>query len=102
RPRARAVDLAFELATEHSLEPRGRRDESVEVDPRVDPIALEQVDEILGGDVAGGARSVGATAEPRAGGVEEHDTSLERSLGVCVAGSARVVEMSAHRSSEAD
>src|SRR2546423_5927369 len=55
RERARAVDLARQLAPEQALQPLGDADELVEVDPRLDAVAPEEVDEILGRDVAGGA-----------------------------------------------
>ena len=62
RERAGAVDLTFELPPEHALEPLGDADQRVEVDARLDPLAVEQVDEVLGGDVA---RSRGARTGSR-------------------------------------
>src|SRR6266852_7403920 len=44
---AGSVDLAFELPTEHALEPFGDADQRAEVDARLDPLAVQHVDEVL-------------------------------------------------------
>src|SRR5262249_30200300 len=60
-------------------------------------LALEQVDEILGGDVAGCARCEGAAADAADGPVEHSRARLDRCPGGCDRGVTRVVEMDADR-----
>src|SRR5207248_10780986 len=59
------------------------------------PVAIEEVDEVLGRDVAGGAGREGAAAESADGGVEEPHARLERRVGVGEARVARVVQVDA-------
>src|SRR3712207_7563623 len=47
RERPRAVDAAGQLAAQRALEPLRDADQRVEVDARLDALALEQVDEVL-------------------------------------------------------
>ena len=47
-----------------ALEPLRDADQRVEVDPRLDPLAVQQVDEVLRGDVPGRARRERAAADP--------------------------------------
>ena len=69
--RAGAVQVALEPAPEQLLEPLGDGDQRVEVDTGLDPLALEEIDEILGGDVSGRLRREGAAAEAADGGVQD-------------------------------
>src|SRR5918996_5332788 len=88
-----AVELALEAPPEDAFEPLGDADQAVEVDPGVDSLALEEVHEILGGDVAGCLRREGAPPEPSDRGVDERRSGLERREGVRVAGVPRVMEV---------
>ena len=58
-------------AAEDSLEPLRDADQRVEVDPRLYALAVEEEDEILGGDVARCARRERAAAEPAHGRLED-------------------------------
>ena len=49
---------------EDSFQPFRDADERVEVDARLDPLAVEEVDEVLGGDVARGPGSERAAPVP--------------------------------------
>src|SRR5439155_4206246 len=80
-----------ERAAEQRLEPLWHLDERVEIDPGLDAFPLEQEDEILGGDVPGRARRVGAAAQAADRSVEHGGAGFERSKRVRVAGVARVV-----------
>ncbi len=62
--------------------------------------ALEQVDEVLGGDVAGRVRGERAAAEAADRRVEDARARFQRGERIRVAGVARVVEVAAERSSE--
>jgi len=97
RERSRAVDLPLERPPEHALQPLRHFDQRVEVDAGFDPLAFEEVDEILGGDVAGRARSVGAAAEPADRGVQHGGARLDRRDRVGVAGVPGVVQVDADR-----
>ena len=72
-----------------------RRDERVEVDTRFHPLPVQEVDEVLGGDVAGGARRERAAAQPADGGLEDGRARLESRVGRREAGVPRVVEVDA-------
>ena len=52
RKRSCAIHLAFELLAENPLEPDRDTDQRIEIDSGLDPLAVEEVDQILGGDVA--------------------------------------------------
>src|SRR5579871_6678837 len=95
RPGPGAVDVALERPAEEALEPRRRRDERVEVDARLDALAFEQVDEVLGRDVARGARGERTAAEAADRGVQHPRARLEGGQAVRVAGVARVVAVEA-------
>src|SRR5581483_7835659 len=97
RPGAGAIDVAFEAAAEERLEPLGDGDERGEVDARLDPLALEQEDEILGRDVARRARRVRAAAEAADRRVEQPRARLERGETVRIPGVARVVPVEPRR-----
>src|ERR671930_1182438 len=90
---AGAVELSLEASPEDVLEPRRDFAQSGEVEARLDALALEEVDEILGRDVAARAGREWASAEAPDGGVEDGGAGLERSEGVRVARVARVVEV---------
>src|SRR5690606_38170122 len=53
-------------------------DHGVEIDAGLDAHAVQHVDDVFGGDVAGGAFGVGAAAQPGHGGVEDGDAGLQR------------------------
>src|SRR6266566_1106375 len=91
RPRSRAVDIPLELPAEDGLEPLGYGDERIEVDARLDAFPPEQINEILGRDVARRSRRVRAAAEPAHRRIEEACSRLERSEAVRVPGVAGVV-----------
>src|SRR3954454_17931484 len=118
-----AGELPWQVSSENAGDPERCVDERIEVDSGLDALALEQVDEVLGGDVPGRARSEGAAAEPadrgvqagRAGrrakgsaphtadrGVQDGRAGLERGQGVRVAGVAGVVEVAAGRAEGGD
>src|SRR5206468_594064 len=84
--RPRAVDLALGLAAGGGLEPLRDPDQRVEVHPGLHSLVLEQVDEVLGGDVAARARRIWAAAEAADRGIEHLRAGLERGQRVGVAG----------------
>src|SRR4051794_3360591 len=96
------VDLAFEPAAEHAFEPLGNSDQRVEVDAGLDSFALEQVDEVLGRDVACRARGVWAAAEAADRRVEHFGAGVERRERVRIAGVPGVVAMKPLRLRAAD
>ena len=98
--RAGAVDLARERPAEDLLQPGRDRDEVAEVDPRLDPLPIERVYEVLGGDVPRRPRRERAAPEPADRGVEDARARLECSERVRVAGVTRVVEVPADRDAE--
>src|SRR5439155_1614850 len=102
RERAGAVDLSRQLAAEHAFEPLRDPDQRVEVDARLDALAVEQVDEILGADVPGRPRSEGAAADASDRRVEHARARLERGVRVRKARVAGVVEVNADRDSQLD
>src|SRR3712207_9133244 len=83
RERPRAVDAAGQLAAQRALEPLRDADQRLEVDARLDALALEQVDEVLRGDVPRRARRERAAAEAADGRVEDGRAgrSEERRVG---------------------
>src|SRR5207244_5036808 len=85
------MDIPLELPPEHAFQPFGDRDDRIQVDARLDALALEQIEEILRRDVAGRARGVRAAAEPAHRRVEEACARLERGEAVRVSRVARVV-----------
>src|SRR4051794_15786607 len=60
---------------------------------RLDTEAMEQVEQTLGGEVAGGPRRVRAAAEAARRAVEAGDTGLQAGIGVRQRRAARVVQM---------
>src|ERR1700737_5012033 len=102
REGAGPVDLAFELPAEHALEPFGDADQPAKVDARLDPLAVQQVDEILCRDVAGRPRGERAAADSADGRVEQGRARLDRRVGVGEAGIARVVQVRANGKPEGD
>src|SRR5262245_49674641 len=95
RERAGLVDLSFQRPPELLLEPRGHADERIEVDPRLDPLAVQEVDEVLRGDVPGGARRERAAADAADRRVEHRGARLEGDERVRIARAAGVVEVDA-------
>ena len=78
-------------------EPLGHADQRVEVDAGDDALALEQVDEVLGRDVARGARRERAAAQAADRRVEQLHADVEPGDGVRVARVARVVQVQPDR-----
>src|SRR5918996_1091856 len=97
RERPRAVDVSLERALQHALEPFGDADQRLQVDPGLDALAVEDVDEALGPDVPGRPRGEGASADASDGCVEHRGSSLERGERVRVAGVAGVVQVGSDR-----
>src|SRR5438094_4508310 len=91
------MDVALERAAEHLLQPARHGHERAEVDAGLDPLSLEQVDEILGRHVAGRAWREGTAAEAADGCVEHMRAGLERGEAVRVARVARVVAVKPRR-----
>ena len=99
QPAARAGPhhLTGEVAADEVLGEVGGVDERVEIDTGVDVHVLEHVDQVLGDDVAGRARRVGAAAEPADRRVVARDAAAEAGEHVREAGAARVVEVQPDR-----
>src|SRR3954465_11611015 len=97
-----AGELPWQVSSENAGDPERCVDERIEVDAGLDALALEQVDEVLGGDVPGRARSEGAAAEPADRGVQDGRAGLERGQGVRVAGVGGFVEVAAGRAEGGD
>ena len=89
--RGRPVPAAARPSTPSSHS--ATRDQRVEVDARLDTLAVEQVDEILGADVAGRARRERAAADAADRRVEHGRARLQRRVRVREAGVARVVQV---------
>src|SRR6478672_3476806 len=62
--------------------PDAGRGDLLEVDTGVDPEAVQHPDQILGGEVPGGALGVGAAAEPARARVVRRDAGVQRGVGV--------------------
>src|SRR5690349_992378 len=90
-PASGAVHVTLERPAEDASEPVRDADQCVEVDPGLDALPLEEVDEILGRDVAGCAGRERTAAEAAHRGVENARAAVERGETVRVAGIARVV-----------
>ena len=73
------------------------RDQRVEVDARLHALAVEEVDEVLGRDVARRVRGERAAAEAADGRVEQRRARLQARDRVRIARVAGVVEMEADR-----
>ena len=99
---SRAVQLALEAASEHLGDPLARPDEAVEVDAGAHPLALERVDEVLGGDVAGRPRRERASTEASDRRIQHRGARVERSERVRVPRVPRVVEVTAGGTAELD
>src|SRR3990170_269475 len=76
-------------------QPARDRDQRVEVHAGLDPHLVQHVHHVLGGDVAGGPRRVGAAAQAADGAVEPVDADLERREDVRRRHAARVVQVQA-------
>ena len=74
-------------------DPRTDLRDLVQVSQSGESASLEGVEDVLGGDVAGGPGGVGAAAEPAHGGVEGADAEGERRKDVGHAHAERVVVM---------
>src|SRR5208282_5189271 len=73
------------------------RNQPLDVDPGLEPHRLEHEGEILGDDVAGGARRVGAASEPAQRGVEGACAGVQRRQHVGEAEPTGIVEMAGNR-----
>jgi len=65
----------------------------VEADTGLDAEAVQHIEQILGRQVPGGARSVRAAAEAAGGGIERGDAEIQRGEHVRQGSAARVVEV---------
>src|SRR3954463_7227904 len=89
----RAVHLARKVSSQDAFEPLRHADQPVEVDPGLDSLAMQEVDEVLGGDVPRRAGREGAAAEPSDRGLEDSRAGLQGGVGVGEPGIPRVVEV---------
>ena len=64
------------------------------VDPRFDAQTVEQIQHVLGSDIAGGAFGVGTTAETGHRAVKSRDAAFERRIDIGHRLAVSVVEMS--------
>src|SRR4051812_2258242 len=71
------VHLARQAPTDHGLCHAPGFDQLVEIDAGLDAHAVQHVDEIFGGQVAGGTRSVGAAAQASDCGIEIANAELQ-------------------------
>src|SRR4051794_19917317 len=91
-PAARLPDLGRERPTEGVRdEPCGGQD-PIERHVRLPAGGIEEVDEVLRGEIPGGAGSVGAAAGATCRRVEAADSRIEAGRDVCQGSAARVVE----------
>ncbi len=74
---------------------RAQGEQPVEVDAGFDAHAGQQVGQVLGGDVAAGARRMRAAADAAEAGIEPADAQPQRGVAVGQAQAAGVVEMGA-------
>ena len=93
RERPGAVDAARQLAAEQLLQPHRDGDQRLEIDARLHALAPEQVEDVLGRDVAGRTRREGAAAEPADRCVEQRRSGLESRPRIRDPRVTRVVEM---------
>src|SRR5688500_16451877 len=70
------VDLPRKLTPQNALEPFRDGDERVEVDTGFHPLPVQEVDEILGGDLARGVWREGTAADPADGCLEDGGAGL--------------------------
>ena len=94
RARARRASRAAGRGRSEIVRPASRS--FVEVDAGLDAEAVQQVDDVLGRDVAGRALRVRTAAEPRDARVERRDAELEARVDVRERLPVGVVEMAAH------
>ena len=80
------------MADERFDRARGRGD-AFEPHARGDAETVEQVDEILGGEVAGGARRIRTSAQAAGRRIEDRDARLEAGIDVDERRAARVVKV---------
>src|SRR3954471_17910529 len=94
---ASAQQRARQVVTDDALRHLRRFDRSLQVDVDVDSAVPQQVDQVLDGDIAAGARSERTAAEAADRGVEPGDTSADGSVRAGQASPAGVVEVGAQR-----
>src|SRR4051794_9620715 len=92
-PAARLPDLRRERPTEGVRDEPCCRQDPVERDARIPAGGIEEVDEVLGREIPGGARSVGAAAGAACRRVEAADSPTEAGRDVGEGSAARVVEV---------
>ena len=95
--RPRAVDPARQLLAQHALEPACNLEHRVEIDAGLDPFALEHVEQILRGNVAGCAGRKGAAAEPTHRSIENRRPAFKRCVCTRDRRVPRVVSVEADR-----
>ncbi len=94
------MKVPVELVTEQACKPARDLGNGFDVDARLDAVALELPDEILGGDVPGRIRRERAAAEPADRCVEHGRAAVERRPGRRVARVTRVVAVEPDRFAE--
>ena len=87
------VDLSRKRSADEALGHPPGFDQSIEVDAGRDPHSVEHVDEILGRQIAGRARRVGASSEPADARVEIANTDFQSNEDVGKRRPARVVHV---------
>src|SRR4051794_26803424 len=92
-PAARPPDLRRERPAEGIRDEPRRGQDPVERDARLPAGGIEEVDEVLRGEIPGGAGSVGAAAGATCRRVEAADSRIEAGRDVCQGSAARVVEV---------
>ncbi len=91
---ARAT-IARQLFAQLEPEPMRARDQRLEIDPGVDPQPPQQVDQVLGRDVAGGLRRKRAATCSAHRGVQRRYAAFHRRQGIRIARVSGVVEVRA-------
>src|SRR5207249_7356950 len=95
RATERALDAAVERPVDDFFGEPGGVKQPVQLHARLDAHGVEHRDEVLGGDVARGARRIGATAEAAHRAVELAGACLNGGDYVCQRHAARIVKMQA-------
>src|SRR5262245_58287227 len=78
---------------EDGLERRRCREHGVEIDAGRDAQPVEEIEQILGREIAQGAWRVRTSAESARGGIERRDSEVERREDVRQCGASRVMKM---------
>ena len=92
-PPAGLADLRRQRPPERLRDEPRRGQDALQRDPRCPARRVEEVDQVLGGEVAGGAGRVRAAAGPAGRRIEAADPGIETGGDVRQGGPARVVEV---------